>query len=393
LHLDTLFYILSSRKVNDEEKGYSMRFLHTADLHLSVKEKEYSFSVFREILAIAKEESCRWILVCGDLFDSWEDLTQLREEVRNLVRPYASYFQVFFIPGNHEIRKVPQAVDLLKKLDLGAIQVWADAPFTLRQVDPVIEILAMPYSAVPLSVDGWQIPPKQVALRILAAHGMVPGVVYAGEGEEELGALALDTFARFEIDQAALGHLHVPMEDRKGTIPFIYPGSARVWRAGEEGPRSVVIWEIGRESSYKGDASRAPTVTFRRRILKSAGRFLPVVVEVSLEGTLQEPQMPEDAGKADWIQLDLVGITEDERKTREQAERLRIQLEKRVRKVTIDETKLEWIEGLSSHPLAQRFLALWEAKYRQAEGEEREILRYARLHGLRTIRELRGGQR
>ncbi len=384
-----------------------MKFLHAADLHLSVAEREYSLSVFREILQVAQEEQCQWILFCGDLFDSWEELTQLREEVRNALKPYASTFQVFFVPGNHEIRRgseakdfLKSAGDLLKKLDLGSIQVLADSPFMVRKVDPAVELLAVPYSKEPLLVKDWAVPPKQTPYRILAAHGMVPGVVYQGEGEEELGALDLALFKRFEIDYAALGHLHIPLEDRNGPFPFVYPGSARVWRAGEEGPRSVVIGEIdGKEgkSAKEGHSLRNgpqfPPVKVRRRILHSAGRFLPLEVEVTLEGNLQEPRVPEDIGKADWIQLNLVGITEDERKTREYAENLKTQLENQVRKVTVDFTKVEWIEGLSSHPLAQRFLSVWEVQYRKAEGEEKEILRYARLHGLQAIQQLRGGRR
>ncbi len=371
-----------------------MTFLHMADLHLSMNEKEYSLSVFQEVLQIAKEEGCRWILICGDLFDSWEDLLQLREEVRNLIRSYESNFQTFFVPGNHEVGKTPKALDLLKKLDLGGIQLGADYPFTVRKIDPVVEILSVPYSQEPLSVESWQIPPKQSTYRILAAHGTVPGVVYQGEGEEELGALDLSSFQRFEIDYAALGHLHVPLEDRSGTIPFIYPGSGRVWRAGEEGPRSVAIWELtGAEEDSKRGRAGSPLVKVRRKVLLSAGKFLAVDVEVTLEGNIQEPKIPEDVGRADWIQLSLVGITEDERKTREQAEKVRTQLEKHVRKVTVDFSRMEWMEGVSSHPLAQRFLSEWETQYRKAEGEEKNILRYARLHGLRTIQELRGGRK
>jgi len=375
-----------------------MTFLHVADLHLSVKEKEYSLEVWGEILRVAKEEQCGWILVCGDLFDSWEDLTQLREEVRNRIRPYASHFQIFFVPGNHEIGKVPGAIDLLKKLDLGEIRVLADSPYSLQSIGSDVELLAVPFSQGPLSVEDWRVPPKKAGYRFLAAHGMVPGVVYQGEGEEEVGALDLAAFQRFDIDSAALGHLHMPLEEQKGPFPFVYPGSARVWRAGEEGPRSVVIWELESQeaaplvSRAETPRSKAHGVKFRRRVLEKAGRFLSLEVEVALDGNLQEPRVKEDVGTADWIQLELVGITEDERKTKEQAEKYRAQLAKRVRKVTVDTSRMEWIEGLSSHPLAQRFFAVWEERYREAEGEEKEILRYARLHGLRAIQQLRGGR-
>lgn len=276
-----------------------MTFLHVADLHISIKEKEYSLKVWGEILRIAKEERCGWVLICGDLFDSWEDLTQLREEVRNMARPYASHFQIFFIPGNHEIRKVPRAMELLKKLDLGEIQVLADSPYSLHPIDPDVELLAVPFSLGPLSVEDWGVPPKKAKYRLLAAHGMVPGVVYQGEGEEELGALDLSSFQRFEIDYVALGHLHISLEDQKGPLPFVYPGSARVWREGEDGTRSVVIWEL--ETGETGPMqSRSPTkgVRIRRRALESAGMFIPLEVEVSLDGNLQEPRVPEDLGRA-----------------------------------------------------------------------------------------------
>jgi DNA repair exonuclease SbcCD nuclease subunit len=364
-----------------------MKILHCADLHISRKEQEYSLAVLGEIVRIAQEESCSGILICGDLFDSWEDLQILRKEIRKKLEGLAPNCRVILVPGNHEMLRSPKDGGSLDTLDLEPIELCTQTPFSLIPLSDQIEILAIPFSREMIDFQNWSIPLKKAKYRLLAAHGTVPGLIYAGPEEEEGegGVLDPELIRKAEADYAALGHIHGALESRAGTVPIVYPGSARVWREGEEGLRSIVLIEAGEKLFYK------------KRIVQGAGIFRRVEVDVTLEGVWETvqflDQLRKDLGKADWIQLELVGIVEDEKKVMERAGAVSKELEEFCRKVTIDRTRLEGIEGLSGHPLAQKFLAKWKEQYREAGKEEQEILRYARIQGLRTINELKRGKK
>lgn len=83
-----------------------IRFLHTADLHLSQKEKDYSLSVLKEIVSNANVEGCTHILFCGDLFDRNSDIAALKVEVKEILTEFPG--KIFFIPGNHEELGIPE---------------------------------------------------------------------------------------------------------------------------------------------------------------------------------------------------------------------------------------------------------------------------------------------
>ncbi len=364
-----------------------MKILHCADLHISRKEQEYSLAVLNEIVRIAHKENCGGILICGDLFDSWEDLRILRKEMRKELEGLAPNCRVILVPGNHEMLRAPQEGGRLDTLDLEPIKLCVQTPFSLIPLSDEIEILAVPFSRETLDFQNWMIAPKKAKYRILAAHGTVPGLIYAGpEAEDEEGGILDPELVRYvEADYAALGHIHGALESTAGSVPMVYPGSARVWREGEEGPRSIVLIEAGEKLSYQ------------KRIVQDAGVFRRVEVDVTLDGSWETvkflDQLRNDVGQADWIQLELVGIVEDEKKVMERVESVVRELKGFCRKVTIDRTRLEGIEGLSVHPLAQKFLAKWKEQYREAGKEEQEILRYARIQGLRTINELKRGKK
>ncbi len=79
-----------------------MKLIHCADLHISKSEREYSLNVFKEILEIANREHADFLLICGDLFDSYNDAEALRIEVREYLSILHAECKVYFAPGNHE---------------------------------------------------------------------------------------------------------------------------------------------------------------------------------------------------------------------------------------------------------------------------------------------------
>ena len=67
------------------------KLIHTADLHLKAgEEKAYCFSVLDEIIALALSEKAGFLVIAGDLFDSFADFEALRKEVCLKLKPLAA---------------------------------------------------------------------------------------------------------------------------------------------------------------------------------------------------------------------------------------------------------------------------------------------------------------
>ncbi len=337
-----------------------MRFLHAADLHLATAERAYSLGALEEIIRIAAREKCGAILLAGDVFDSYRDMEALRGEFRDRLESLPPDCAVFFIPGNHEELRSPSGRAPLSGLDLGRARIPEETPFQLFSLSPEAELLCLPFRRDYSDYRNWPAPPKKRPLRILLAHGLVPGIVYTGPEEESpAGTIDPDLFGYLSIDLAALGHIHAGSITRIGDTTVAYPGSARVWREGETGPRQVFL----------GATDTIPPRLVPVR-LESAGAFVPLSLSVGLDGEVRLPQDFGTPGKMDWLHLEVSGVVEDERPVLEEARKIVTSLEKNCRRVTTDTAGLEVLAGISTHPLAREFLKRWEelARRRTAKG-------------------------
>src|SRR5210317_291349 len=94
--------------------------IHCADLHLeNGEDREYSLSVLEEILMIAENKKADYLLICGDLFNSFDDAEALRNEFRSYLSILPESCKTLFLPGNHdELRKGNRS---LSSLDFGKI--------------------------------------------------------------------------------------------------------------------------------------------------------------------------------------------------------------------------------------------------------------------------------
>ena len=80
-----------------------IKMIQCADLHLtSGEERGYSLSVLDEVLTITEQERAEYLLICGDLFDSFDDAVNLRAEFRSRIEAINSLCRIIFLPGNHE---------------------------------------------------------------------------------------------------------------------------------------------------------------------------------------------------------------------------------------------------------------------------------------------------
>lgn len=352
-----------------------MVFILCADLHLKEKEKDYSFAVLDEVLNYCAAKKCVALLLAGDVFDSRDDLENLRAEFRSALEKLPSSCAVYFLPGNHEELRADNSSNL-STFDFGRAILLDKKPWSLISLDEDTELLALPFQRDYSEYRSWEVPPKKKPLRILLAHGTVPGITYTGPSEETDSIIDEDLFARFSIDIAALGHIHKQICVKKGDALAAYPGSSRVWREGEEGKRCVLL----------GDTKLIPP-RFEQITLASAGEYRVIPVFANPEGELNY-RLPEEKNPADWLHLFVEGVVEEEPSVMNALEKLNAELEKKYRRVSCSTEKLSVLAGVSTHPLAIRFLNAWKNASNSYAKEDDGVYEMARMQGLLSIKEI-----
>jgi hypothetical protein len=335
------------------------RILHAADLHLSEADKDYSLAVFAELLEAAAREKADYLLFCGDLFNTFADAEKLRAEFRRLLG--SPPFEFLFLPGNHE--DLQRGGGELSRLDWGAATVLHARPFELLRRDrsgAVLEFLAVPHQENYSGYGNWPVPPKQAPWRIALSHGVAAGMAYRGP-DEESGAAAIDPdlFVRFQCDYAALGHIHGRRSEAFGTSRLAYPGSTRVWRRNESGPRGAYLLDLPRERAAAPPVLPEPVFI----PLASAGEYRHYALPLGLEG--EAPDLDGLAGTwgpADYVELEFTGLVEDENAAARLAESLRARYAARVRRLDIDRDGVSALPGISAQPVVRKFLEAWNAR-------------------------------
>ncbi len=325
------------------------KLIHCADLHLSMEEIEYSLSILSEIVALTIQHEAAFLIMAGDIFDSFTDCENLRVPFRRKVEVLAGRCRVIFLPGNHEHLK--QGNKSLRNLDLGDIMLLDREPFDYLSFEDV-EFIAIPDQAGYSDYHRWNIPLPSDKARILIAHGTAAGLSYSGPAGERGGAvLAADIFRHCQADYVALGHIHSRrVVEVDGSI-LAYPGSARVWRRCEKGARGLYIITIDQG------------VAFEFAALKSAGQYREYHLPLGLEAEVDQKSMDTDSWQpADWIRLNFSGIVENEHDVRLLEEKLQQAYGKGVRRLEIDRDRIAVLPGIASQPLAAAFLKRWQEK-------------------------------
>jgi DNA repair exonuclease SbcCD nuclease subunit len=351
-----------------------MNFILCADLHLKESEKEYSFSVLDEILELCVKNKCEALLLAGDVFDSREDVKKVYAVFRAALEKLPSSCMVYYLPGNHEeLRANPS--ENLNSFDFGRARLLIEKPWSFHELGSNAELLAVPFQQEYSGYRDWKVPEKKKLLRILLAHSTVTGLIYTGPQEETGSVLDEDVFSHLKIDLAAMGHIHTQILAKKGGTTVAYPGSARVWREGEQGKRCVFLGNI------EGSSFRLEPLP-----LESAGEYRVVSIFVSPKGELKA-KTPADISKADWIHLEASGVVDDEPLAAAALEQYKAELEKKCRKVSLNKDNLSVLSGVSSHPLAVRFLRAWEEK-KPLYAEEEGVYEAARIQGLMAVKKI-----
>lgn len=332
-----------------------LTLVHASDLHLSVPESDYCLEVLDELVDTCFDIRASFLLLAGDLFESFEAAETLRGPFRSRVERLEENCRILIIPGNHDVRG--QGGRSLQALDLGPVMLLDELPFSLLRFDEEgLEIVAIPDQPTYGNYPDWGVPAKATPVRIVLAHGTVPGMAYigpAGDEKEEVAAGLLEArlFQELQADYVALGHLHGRRQAVEDGMTLSYPGSARVCRRGETGEHGV--WRLG--AGRNGVACEFLP-------LKTAGQYRLYEVPVGLSGTIDLALLhPEEWHRNDWVELRATGVVENENDLPAALSDLRRRYAGTVRHLEVDTKDCEAMPGIASQPLAQRFLEVWQA--------------------------------
>jgi DNA repair exonuclease SbcCD nuclease subunit len=371
-----------------------LKLFHSADLHLSRGERDYGLAVLEELVYHCRRlEPDAWLL-CGDVFDTHEDALALAGDFHGHLAALGE-LPVLMIPGNHELSggREPAALAPLAQGAAAGFRLLLEAPFALLRPEGLeAEVLAVPFQRAYADYPEWRLPPRERRWRVGLLHGVVNGMSYTGQSEEsEHAVIDADLFSRCALDYAALGHIHARGEARydapHGACLAHYPGSGRVWRRGEEGPRQATLAVLD-DAGVRSEA--VP--------LAAAGVYRVVHVPLDERGAPLGHASPEallesleaQHGAQDWLRLELFGFVE----RRTLAEAVQRKLERhaagRFRRceVVLTEELVE-AERLRDHPLVRSFDAQWRPRYAAAQSagdaDEATLLERARRLALEQI--------
>lgn len=356
------------------------KIIHTADLHLATgDDKDYGLSVLSEIIELCRAEAADFLVISGDLFDSFADFEALRREVCARLEPLASSgCEVIYIPGNHEsLGGQPD----LSRYDLKPLRFQAEAPFSLLELKGV-EFLCVPHAAAYDGYRDWAVPARKAGnVRVALVHALNSTVFTGPDPEDQSRAGVIDDnfFARFAVDYAALGHVHAGRQQLLGGALACYPGSPRVWRAHKR--------EAGQKTVRLVDTAGSP-VNIRRLELKSAGQYREYALPLGPDAAVPEKPVSRlilELEKPDLVTVRLSGVVDDEKAARAAADGLRSRLAPMARRVLVElDTRVA--ADISANSLARAFLEGMDA-VRPVESDEAAMSKWllARQYGLEEL--------
>lgn len=346
------------------------KILIAADLHLSVTEKSYSFSVFDEILENAKNYDALFLL--GDTFNTFEDAEKLKEEFSKKSEIYNK--NIYLLKGNHEYLK-SGGINLSKLKFANNIKIIENIDFiNLDNLD----ILAIAFSEN-YNIDNdflKRVENLKEKNRIFLGHGIVEGTLWAIEENEESAFIPIEIIKRVKPNLAIVGHIHKQMEINIKNINIIYIGSARVWRKSksEMGARKCLALNIDCDSITKNYID-----------LKSAGEYRVYNLNIN-DIDLKIENIYKNWNYKDIIDINIYGIIEDEILLENKKKEIINKYSKYAREINIKSANLFFLENAYNENIIKEFLNVAEEfESKSVDDEYLEIVELAKYIGIEKI--------
>mgnify|MGYP004675241261 FL=1 len=346
------------------------KILIAADLHLSVTEKSYSFSVFDEILENAKNYDALFLL--GDTFNTFEDAEKLKEEFSKKSEIYNK--NIYLLKGNHEYLK-SGGINLSKLKFANNIKIIENIDFiNLDNLD----ILAVAFSEN-YNIDNdflKRVENLKEKNRIFLGHGIVEGTLWAIEENEESAFIPIEIIKRVKPNLAIVGHIHKQMEINIENINIIYIGSARVWRKSksEMGARKCLALNIDCDSITKNYID-----------LKSAGEYRVYNLNIN-DIDFKIENIYKNWNYKDIIDINIYGIIEDEILLENKKKEIINKYSKYAREINIKSANLFFLENAYNENIIKEFLNVAEEfENKSVDDEYLEIVELAKYIGIEKI--------
>lgn len=346
------------------------KILIAADLHLSISEKSYSFSVFEEILENAKNYDALFLL--GDTFNTFEDAEKLKEEFSKKSEIYNK--NIYLLKGNHEYLK-SGGINLSKLKFADNIKIIENIDFiNLDNLD----ILAVAFSEN-YNIDNdflKRVENLKEKNRIFLGHGIVEGTLWAIEENEESAFIPIEIIKRVKPNLAIVGHIHKQMEINIENINIIYIGSARVWRKSksEMGARKCLALNIDCDSITKNYID-----------LKSAGEYRVYNLNIN-DIDLKIENIYKNWNYKDIIDINIYGIIEDEILLENKKKEIINKYSKYAREINIKSANLFFLENAYNENIIKEFLNVAEEfESKSVDDEYLEIVELAKYIGIEKI--------
>ena len=344
------------------------KILIAADLHLSISEKSYSFSVFDEILENAKNYDALFLL--GDTFNTFEDAEKLKEEFSKKSEIYNK--NIYLLKGNHEYLK-SGGINLSKLKFADNIKIIENIDFiNLDNLD----ILAVAFSEN-YNIDNdflKRVENLKEKNRIFLGHGIVEGTLWAIEENEESAFIPIEIIKRVKPNLAIIGHIHKQMEINIENINIIYIGSARVWRKSksEMGTRKCLALNIDCDSITKNYID-----------LKSAGEYRVYNLNIN-DIDLKIENIYKNWNYKDIIDINIYGIIEDEIQLEIKKKEIINKYLEFVREINIKNSNLFFLENALNENIIKEFLKVAD-EFKSDSEEYLEIVELAKRIGIEKI--------
>ena len=231
-----------------------MKLLHCADLHLDSKmtanltkeqAKERKMEILRtfsRMVAYAKKNDIKVILIAGDLFDTRNVSAMVRNTVRDVILQHEE-IDFLYLKGNHDND------NFLSKLENipDNLYLFSDSWTQYRYGNIVITGLELTrdnsqnaYNTLVLNHDDFN---------IVTMHGQLAG--YKAKDKAEM--ISLDALKNKHIDYLALGHVHefkLDRLDNRGV--YCYSGCLEGRGFDECGPKGFVVVDIDEATGRAG---------------------------------------------------------------------------------------------------------------------------------------------
>ena len=261
-------------------KGWLMKLLHTADLHLdspfsalgleeAQARRQGQRELLKRIFDCAREENCDLILMAGDVFDDRYVTPETEALFLELLE--RTPCQVVISPGNHD--PFVEGSFYQKNTQIERLHVFAESAlsyFDFPQWNTRVYGYAFRGQSMQESPLSFAEPASEGAgIRLLCAHGdlMAPLSKY--------GPITISDIVKFDIKYAALGHVH------KAPEPVVTEGA---WIGYSGIPEGRSFDETGEGGVWIVTVEEGGVVACERRILSERSYVTAELDVTSLGG-------------------------------------------------------------------------------------------------------------